>query len=184
MGLTINIKGKGKVDKVVGVDSATLTAQPDEMWLFKYFVVGEINVYENPYTFEYDASELVVDSVFYIPIESYLRGSVGFDVTESALTSILLSRKISFNADTSELTQKELDLLYADLLIWASTNPSSYTGAKQSDGGWSQTEASKTITATDKKRYSDMANDIYIKYNDTRKSSANIKVFSWNGIYK
>lgn len=184
MGLTINIEGKGKVEKVVEVNFATLTAIPEESWLFKCFVVAEIQYSENPYIFEYDGSDLVVDSIFYIPIESYLRGLVGFDVTDSALTSILLSRKIAFNADINDLTQKELDLLYADLLMWALTNPSSYTGAKQSDGGWSQTEASKTITATDKKRYEKMANDIYIKYNDSRKLSANIRAFSWNGIYK
>ena len=184
MTLTINIKGKGKVEKVVENNSATLTATPEESWLFKYFLIGDIQYSANPYTFKYDGTDLVVDSTFYIPIESYLRGLVGFDVTDAALTSMLLSRKIDFNADINDLTQKDLDLLYADLLMWASTNPSSYTGSKEADGGWSHTEASKTITATDKKRYEQMANDIYIKYGDSRKSSANIRAFSWNGIYK
>ncbi|SBV91938.1 hypothetical protein [uncultured Dysgonomonas sp.] len=184
MALTINIKGKGTVEKVVEVNSATLTATPEESWLFKYFEIGDNEYSDNPYTFEYDGSDLVVYSVFYIPIENYLKGLVGFDVTNAALTSMLIYRNVDFNSDINDLTQKQLDLLYADLLMWASTNPSSYTGAKQSDGGWSQTEASKTLTATDKKRYEQMANDIYIKYNDSRKSSANIRVFSWNGFYR
>lgn len=184
MGLTINIKGKGKVEKVVDVSSATLTATPNESWLFKYFQIGDMKYEVNPYSFEYDGDDLVVDSVFYIPIESHLRGLVGFEVTDAALTSILIFRQIDFDSDIADLTNKQIELAYADLLRWASTNPSSYTGSKDSDGGWSHTEASKTLTATDKKRYEQIANDIYVKYNDSRKSSASIKVFSWNGTYR
>lgn len=184
MALTINIKGKGSVDKVIDGNSITITFNPDESWLFKYFQIGEEKYADNPYTIIDNGENVVIDSVFYIPIESYLKGLVGFDVPVLALTSILLSRKIDFNSDINDLTQKQLDLLYADLLMWGATNPSSYTGAKESDGGWSQTGESKTITTSDKKRFEEIANDIYIKYGDNKKSTANIRVFSWNGIYK
>lgn len=184
MGLTINIKGKGTVEKVVEGNSATLTATPEESWLFKYFLIGDIQYSANPFTFDYDGTDLDVDSIFYIPIESYLRGLVAFDVPDSAITANLLYRKIDFNADIEDLTDKQKDLLYADILRWGSTSPSSYTGKKESDGGWSSTGESKTVSSADKKRFSEMADDIYIKYNDSRKSSANIRVFSWNGFYK
>ena len=184
MALTINIKGKGKVDKVVEDDSATLTATAEESWLFKYFLIGDIQYSANPYTFECDGSDLVIDSTFYIPIESYLRGLVAFEVPDSAITANLLYRKVEFNADPDDLTEKQKDLLLADVLRWGSTSPSSYTGKKESDGGWSSTGESKTVSSADKKRFAEMANDIYIKYGDSRKSSANIKAFSWNGFYR
>lgn len=182
MTITINIKGKGKVDKVVGDDSTTLTATPSETWIFKCFKVGENEYSDNPHTFLFNEENLIIDTFFYIPIEAYLRGFVGFDVPESALTSILKYRKIDFNTDVDDLSQKQIDLAYADMLMWASTNPSSYTGSKESDGGWSRTEASKTISVTDKKRYAKSANEIYIKYNDSKKSRTSIIATSWNGV--
>ena len=184
MELTINIKGKGTVENVVVVNSATLTATPEKSWLFKYFLIGDIQHLANPYTFDYDGTDLVVDSIFYIPIESYLRGLVAFDVPDSAINANLVYRSIAFNSDSVDLTEKQRDLLYADILRWASTSPSSYTGKKESDGGWSTTGESKTISSADKKRFAVEANDIYIKYGDIRRSNANIRVFSWNGIYK
>lgn len=181
MGLTINIKGKGKVDKVVAFNTATLTAIPDDSWLFKYFMNEGIVATDNPYTFDYnEADSVVIDTVFYIPIESYLRGLVGFDVPDSAITSILIYRQIDFDADVNDLTKEQKELAYADLLMWAATNPTSYTGAKDSDGGWSHTEASKTISVSDKKRFEQMANDIYIKYNDCRKMKSGIRATSWD----
>lgn len=106
-----------------------------------------------------------------ITIEDYLRGMVGFDVPESALSVIRINRKIQKGTDVNELEQKTIDLAYADLLMWGSTNPSSYTGAKNSDGGWTQTEASKTLTVSDKREFKNQAMAIYKKYGDPRYSS-------------
>lgn len=103
-----------------------------------------------------------------VAIEDYLKGMVGFEVTTSTLNSIRINREIAKGADVAELSNKDKDLAYADLLMWASTNPSSYTGSKQSDGGWTQTEASKTLNASDKKSFRSMAMDIYKRYGDRR----------------
>lgn len=106
-----------------------------------------------------------------ISIEEYLRGKVGFDVSDSALTSILIDRKVNKGADVSVLDQKTKDLAYADLLMWGATNPSSYTGSKNSDGGWTHTDASKTITTTDKKEWRKQADAIYREYGDKKYKS-------------
>ena len=106
-----------------------------------------------------------------VSIEEYLKGKVGFDVPDSALSSIRIDRKIEKGVDVETLDQKTKDLAYADLLMWGATNPSSYTGSKNSDGGWTQTEASKTITATDKKEFRQLAMSIYRKYGDGKYKS-------------
>lgn len=171
MALEINIKGEGKVDKVVVGNTATLTATAESSWTFKNYTIGSEMVTTNPYSFTLTGTDEVL-ATFYVTIEDYLRGLVAFDVPDSALNSIRVFRNISKGADVVELSQRQKDLAYADLLMWASSNPSSYTGEKQSDGGWSQTGASKTLTATDKRRFEDQARSIYKQYGDPRYSSS------------
>ncbi len=171
MEIAIDIIGEGKVDKVAELESATLTAIPNENWTFKHFLIGNTANTENPIS----VTVTEVTAVFYISIEDYLKGLVGFDVTESVLNSIRIYREIKKGTDVTELSTKERDLLYADLLMWASTSPTSYTGTKEADGGWSKTEANKTISVTDKKRFENLAMSIYKKYLD-RKYNPSIKI--------
>lgn len=174
MDLLIGIQGEGTVDKVVEGSSATLSAIPEAGWHFKHFKYGELLVTDNPAVVTVTAVTKIV-VVFYITIEDYLRGLVGFDISDSVLNSVRAYRQVKKAADISELTMKQKDLLYADLLMWASTSPTSYTGTKESDGGWSRTESNKTISVTDKKRFENMAMSIYKKYLD-RKYSSSIKI--------
>lgn len=180
MALTITIKGSGKVDKVVSEDTTTLTAIPNEEWLFKNFKIGADLVTQNPYTFAQSEDMLVV-ATFYLSIVSYLKGRVGFEVSETAINGILTDRNVSLDADSSDLLFKEKELLYADLLMWGATLPTSFSGAKDSDGGWSHSEGSSTIQATDKKRFEGIANEIYRKYNDSRKAKSSIIFLNLNG---
>lgn len=170
MNISIDIKGEGRVDTFEDNGSVILTALPSDSWSFKHFDVDGLLFTANPLKVEDKADSKVILS-FYVTIEDYLKGLVGFDVTESALNSIRIYRGIKKGADVEELTTKEKDLAYADLLMWAVTNPSSYTGAKQSDFGWTETEASKTITVTDKKGFRKDAMDIYKRYGDRKYSS-------------
>ncbi|NDV68599.1 hypothetical protein [Dysgonomonas sp. 25] len=174
MALVIDILGEGKVEKVVESNSATLTATPDDGWEFKHFVCDDTIIPENPKTISFTSNTKIV-AVFYITIEEYLRGLVGFDVPDNVLNSIRAYREVKKATDTNDLTAKEKDLLYADLLMWASTSPTSYTGTKESDGGWSRTESNKTVSVTDKKRFENLAMSIYKKYLD-KKYNSNIKI--------
>ena len=178
MGITIDIKGEGVVEQKVTGNSVTLTALPDENWTFKYFVEGENQIKDNPFTTEIKEG-IVFSAVFYVTIEEYLKGLVGFDVSESALNSIRIFRNIEKHSDVDELTVKDKELLYADLLMWAASSPTSYTGSRDSDGGWMHTEAGKTISVTDKKRFENSAKSIYKKYQDKKYSSGIKLVNLW-----
>lgn len=114
-------------------------------------------------------------------IEEYLKGKVGFEVTEHAISTILLDRQIEIGSDPGSLTTKQKELAYADVLKWGATRPSSYTGSKESDGGWSQTNASSTLLKSDKERFEAIANDIYIKYNDPKRTKSKIKIVNLYG---
>ena len=115
-------------------------------------------------------------------IEEYLRGKVGFEITDEALRSILVDRNIAEQVNVDTLTTKDKELAYADILMWGATRPSSYTGSKDSDGGWSHTEASSTLLKSDKERFESIANNIYIQYNDPKRRKARIKIINLNGI--
>ena len=166
MAIQIDIKGEGRVEKLEDNNSVILTALPSDAWSFKYFSISGVQKTDNP--IEVDKTIEDVEVIFYVSIEDYLKGMVGFDVPTSTINSIRINREITKGSDVAELSDKDKDLAYADLLMWASTNPSSYTGSKQSDGGWTQTEASKTLNASDKKSFRSMAMDIYKRYGDRR----------------
>ena len=166
MAIQIDIKGEGRVEKLEDNNRVILTALPSDAWSFKYFSISGVQKTDNP--IEVDKTIEDVEVIFYVSIEDYLKGMVGFDVPASTINSIRINRKITKGSDVVELSDKDKDLAYADLLMWASTNPSSYTGSKQSDGGWTQTEASKTLNASDKKSFRSMAMDIYKRYGDRR----------------
>lgn len=166
MAIQIDIKGEGRVEKLEDNNSVILTALPSDAWSFKYFSISGVQKTDNP--IEVDKTIEDVEAIFYVSIEDYLKGMVGFDVPTSTINSIRINREITKGSDVAELSDKDKDLAYADLLMWASTNPSSYTGSKQSDGGWTQTEASKTLNASDKKSFRSMAMDIYKRYGDRR----------------
>lgn len=166
MAIQIDIKGEGRVEKLEDNNRVILTALPSDAWSFKYFSISGAQKTDNP--IEVDKTIEDVEVIFYVSIEDYLKGMVGFDVPTSTINSIRINREITKGSDVAELSDKDKDLAYADLLMWASTNPSSYTGSKQSDGGWTQTEASKTLNASDKKSFRSMAMDIYKRYGDRR----------------
>ncbi|PXV62374.1 hypothetical protein CLV62_12063 [Dysgonomonas alginatilytica] len=175
---TVHISGEGKTEKVIDENSITLTAIPDVGWTFKHFVNGESTFTDNPYTLE-STEDVEITAAFYVTIEDYLIGLVGFDVNEIALNSIRVFREIEKNSDVSELSMKDKELLYADLLMWAASSPTSYTGSKDSDGGWTHTEAGKTISVTDKKRFENTAKSIYKKYQDKKYNSGIKLVNLW-----
>lgn len=183
MALTITIKGNGTVDKVVDENSTTLTAKPNDEWNFKHFKTDSDTITDNPYTIEVVADFEVI-ATFYMTVVSYIRGKVGFEITDSAIDAILLERGVDGNTDVSDLSFEEKELLYADALMWGATLPTVYSGTKESDGGWTHTEGSSTIQASDKKRFEAIAQEIYSKYNDPKKVKSKIKIVNLNGYYR
>lgn len=176
MNLIVKIEGEGSVTGAGTYETgstATVVATPSDGWLFKQFKNGDNIIKDNPYNIPIEKNEdITIVAIFYYTIEEYLKGMVAFDVPDSALKSIRLYRRVTKGEDFNDLSSQVIELCYADLLLWVSTSPSSITGAKESDDGWSHNEESRTLSTTDKKELRTQANAIYKKYNDARYSNS------------
>jgi len=99
-------------------------------------------------------------------VNEYIEGLVAFDVPQKASNAILFTRGIDGNMIASNLTKKQRDLIYADLLMYGITKPSSSGGEKKAHGGFSHTTKSETFTYRDDWFKAAMA--IYKKYGDPK----------------
>lgn len=108
-------------------------------------------------------------------IEEYLRGCVGFEVTDSAITTILIDREIVPGTDVTTLEKRQKDLCRADLYMWCASTPSVTGSVEDANGVWKHKEGGTQSSAYDKRNLRQMANDIYALYGENvRKSSIKI----------
>jgi len=161
----MQIIGLGKVSSTVSGSNITYTAVPSKGYSLKYWSTATENYADNPLTVENSVE--IVSVTFYYSILEYLKSMVAFEVPDTTLYSLLSKRGVSPQADIVDLDDKTKDLLYADVLIWGSTIPSTYGSVVDSDGGWTHQEGASTINAADKKRFESIANDIYRRYGET-----------------
>ncbi|MEG1684575.1 MAG: hypothetical protein RR319_01320 [Bacteroides sp.] len=108
-----------------------------------------------------------------LTIGEYLRSRIAFEIGNSTLENLCTYRQVIVSEDVNKISIEKQELCYADILSWASTSPSSITGAKDSDAGWKHDEESKTLSITDKKDMRAEALSIYKMYNDSRYKSSN-----------
>lgn len=173
--VAVNIQGVGTVTGQGEYESGslvTLTAVPGDGNTFRSFVQDGKEILDNPYTFEAGLLDVTIQAAFFTTIEDYLTSSVGYPVTAGALNNIRIKRGIAYHQDVSELSERTLELAYADVLMWGANSPTTVTGAKESDGGWSHQAESRTMAITDKRMMRSTANDIYKKYNDAAYTSS------------
>lgn len=175
MKVIVNIlSGAGKVSGAGEYEEnspVVLTAEPVSPNRFKYFTIDGKDIGKNPYEFVMGTEDVEVGVYFYTTIEDYLTNQVGFPVTEGALNNIRIRRSISYGADVSELSLRTIELAYADILMWGANSPTTVTGAKDSDGGWSHQDESRTMAITDKRLMRSTAMEIYRKYGDSAYTS-------------
>lgn len=108
-------------------------------------------------------------------IEEYLRGCVGFEVADSAITTILIDREIAPGTDVTTLEKRHKDLCRADLYMWCASTPSVTGSVEDANGVWKHKEGGTQSSAYDKRNLRQMANDIYALYGENvRKSSIKI----------
>lgn len=108
-------------------------------------------------------------------VEDYLRGCVGFEVDDSAITTILIDREVESGTDVRLLDKRTKDLCRADLYMWCASTPSVTGSVEDADGGWKHKEGGTQSSAYDKRNLRQMANDIYARYGEnTVKSSINM----------
>jgi len=184
MNVTINIFGAGTCDgSGEHIEGAVvmLYAVPVAGNVFKKFVIDTNEYLSNPKYFDAETEDVTVDCYFYTPFEAYIRGAVSFDIPDLTLNNIRISRGIKFGQDVAELSTEILDLALADVLMYGASRPSSVTGAKDSDGGWSHTDGSVAIGNSDRIFLRTRALDIYKKYGETT-GSVGITFGNLNGV--
>ena len=111
-------------------------------------------------------------------IEEYLRGCVGFEVSDSAISTILIDRDIVPGTPVSEIAKRTRDLCKADLYMWCASTPSVTGSVEDADGDWKHREGGTQSSAYDKRNLRQMANDIYKLYGENvMKSSMKMNAF-------
>jgi hypothetical protein len=181
--VNVDVLGAGTVSGsgvYVDAPEITLTATAASSNVFQRWEVNGVEVLSNPYTFSPSVETVDVVAYFITTIESYLSGVVPNFLSEAMINTIRIKRGIAYNADVTTLATSVLELATADAYMLAATMPSSYTGSKDSDGGWSHSEASHTLTSADKGMYKAQANAIYKKYLDSS-YRATVSITALNG---
>ena len=99
-------------------------------------------------------------------VEDYLRGCVGFEVSDNAITTILTDREVEPGTDVALLDKRTKDLCKADLYMWCASTPSTTGSVEDADGEWKHKEGGTQSSAYDKRNLRQMANDIYKRYGE------------------
>ena len=101
-------------------------------------------------------------------IIEYLSGVTQFTFDKAVLKRIALDRGVSEVTDYEELTQKQKELLRADLLYAAYLSPNIWASSTHSHGSYTKTIGSQTIYAVEKDRLYNTFIGIYRKYEDEK----------------
>ena len=96
-------------------------------------------------------------------IENYLNGLFTDDFSEKNMTSVLIKRSISAEADQSDVDTESKELAEADLYM-VLFKKFSKGGESVSKGNWKRSTSAVNISNSDRKSYLDAANAIYDKY--------------------
>lgn len=115
-------------------------------------------------------------------VETWLRGKVDFDFSQEALSAILFDRGIVAGTAASELTEKQRDLCYADILMYAAGSSVKASGEYISDNGYQLQKSAKNVF--DRKALRDLAMRLYAKWDDPRKEEAASSKFKMRDLYK
>lgn len=106
-----------------------------------------------------------------LTIQDYLKGCVGYELDDAALTSIFFNRGIEWDAIVWQLDKNILDLCRADVYMWCATKPSVSSTVEDADGGWKHREGGSQMTYADRKHLISMANSIYNEYGVSKRNS-------------
>lgn len=101
-------------------------------------------------------------------IIEYLSGITQFTFDKAVLKRIALDRGVSKVSDYEDLTQKQKELLRADLLYAAYLSPNIWASSTHSHGSYTKTIGSQTIYAVEKERLYNTFIGIYRKYEDEK----------------
>lgn len=99
-------------------------------------------------------------------IVEWLKREVGYDVPRGTLENKIMARGLSGVGDYSDLTQRDIDLLKADVIEYILLSPSTTASKSWSHGDQSRTIGSQVTTYRDK--LYDYMMGLYRKWNDPK----------------
>lgn len=181
MTLSVNINGNGTVDggsSYVSGTIAVLNAVPNTGWKFKYYQINGSTYTDNPYSLTVGTEDITVIAVFYVSFEDYIKGLLGFEISDLALNTIRIKRSIDYAADVSTLSTRTLELAEADAIKWYVSSPSNFTGSKDSDGGWSHQDSSSSLSESDRKLLMNRATMLYSKWGEQNGYGVTAKIIN------
>ncbi len=114
-------------------------------------------------------------------VETWLRGMVDFDFSTDALSAVLFNRGVLPGTPVIALSEKQRDLCYADILMYAAGSSVQSSGEYISDNGYQIQKSSKNVS--DRKAMRDMALRLYRKWDDERSEEAGRSRFVMRNLY-
>ena len=114
-------------------------------------------------------------------VETWLRGMVDFDLTQETLAAILFNRNIPAGTPAVNLTEKQRDLCYADVLMYAAGSSVKASGEYISDNGYQLQKSAKNVF--DRRALRDQAMRLYAKWNDPKADETVTSKFKMRDIY-
>lgn len=114
-------------------------------------------------------------------IENWLSGMVDFPVTDKTLSAILYNRGVAIGTAVDDVSIRDRELCYADVLIWMTTSSQTSSATIDSDGGWTHQESAKNVT--DKDALRTKALSIYKKYGDAMAAEVKVNKIRIRNLY-
>lgn len=99
-------------------------------------------------------------------IITYMSSLTGYSFDRPVLERIALEREVDGIASFEELTQKDRDLILADMLFVLYTTPTQTSSLTKQHGAFSQTIGSQYIS--DKRNIYELMNKLYAKWGDPK----------------
>lgn len=163
--VTVIVRGSGIINGVGTYPAGReveIEAIPSSFMRFRHWQYEDEIIEENPYVFIALEKEMNFIAIFYMTIEDWLRGMIGYTVTDASIFAAETNRGIVFGSDALVVTEKQRELALADLITIICQMPST-TGTEDAMGDWKHKTSGSSVgsIAVLMKR----ANAIYAKYN-------------------
>ena len=164
--VTVLVRGSGIINGVGTYPAGReveIEAIPVSYMRFKHWVYEDQIIEDNPYQFIALEKEMNFIAQFYMTIEEYLKGMIGYPVSDASIYAAETNRSIVFGSDTANITERQRDLALADLITIICQSPST-TGGEDAMGDWKH--KSSGVAVSNISVLMKRANAIYLKYNE------------------
>lgn len=114
-------------------------------------------------------------------IETWLRGKIDYDFPDSAIEAVCFDRMLDKSTAASDVSVRDRELCYADLLMYAASSSTTTQGEYESDGGWQHQKSNKNVV--DRSAMREAAARIYLKWADAKADTANATRITMKSLY-